>query len=131
MRFLTPLTEKSKSIIKSVVTMAKDIGMKTLAEGVETEEQLEFLKEIGCGHIQGYYYGKPEPIEDVFRHLDENGIKNEKIEWSRFYQAAGFNARATEIPLEIIEDDGQNFRTLFMNHAYRDQIFSSILSFER
>ena len=130
MRFLTPLTEKSKSIIKSVVTMAKDIGMKTLAEGVETEEQLEFLKEIGCGHIQGYYYGKPEPIEDVFRHLDENGIKNEKIEWSRFYQAAGFNARATEIPLEIIEDDGQNFRTLFMNQAYRDQIFSEELSIE-
>ena len=130
MRFLTPLTEKSKSIIKSVVTMAKDIGMKTLAEGVETEEQLEFLKEIGCGNIQGYYYGKPELIEDVFRHLDEKGIISEQIEWRKFYQTAGFNARATEIPLEIIEDDGKNFRTLFMNQAYRDQIFSENFTLE-
>lgn len=130
MRFLTPLTEKSKSIIKSVVTMAKDIGMKTLAEGVETEEQLDFLREIGCGLIQGYYYGKPEPIEDVFKHLDENGINDENIEWSRFYQVASFNARATEMPLELIEDDGKNFRTLFMNKAYKDQIFSEDFSLE-
>ena len=52
----------------------------------DEEERKKFLKEIGCGHIQGYYYGKPEPIEDVFRHLDENGIKNEKIEWSKVHQ---------------------------------------------
>lgn len=123
MRFLTPLTDKSKSVIKSVVTMAKDIEMKTLAEGVETKEQLDFLKDIGCGLIQGYYYGKPEPIEDVFNHLDEKGIDSEQAEWRDFYQAASFNARATDIPLEIVEDDGENFRTLFMNRAYKEQIF--------
>ena len=130
MRFLTPLTDKSKSIIKSVVTMAKDIGMKTLAEGVETMEQLEFLREIGCGLIQGYYYGKPESLEDVFTHLDQNGIDKERIDWSSFYQKASFNARATDMPLEIIEDDGLNFRTLFMNRAYRDQIFSEEFTLE-
>lgn len=130
MRFLTPFTDKSKSIIKSVVMMAKDVGMKTLAEGVETKEQLDFLHDIGCGLIQGYYYGKPEPIEEVFRHLSENGINDEKIEWSSFYQAASFNARSTEVPLELIEDDGKTFRTLFMNKAYRDQIFSGDFSLE-
>ncbi len=123
MRFLTPLTEKSKSIIKSVVTMAKDIGMKTLAEGVETREQLDFLREIGCGLIQGYYYGRPEPVDEVFRHLKESGIEGEKTQWSDYYQAASFYARATDMPLEIIEDDGKGFRTLFMNKAYRDQLF--------
>lgn len=130
MRFLTPLTDKSKSIIKSVVTMAKDVGMKTLAEGVETKEQFEFLQEIGCGLIQGYYYGRPEPIVDVFRHLEEKGIEKEPIEWSSFYQTASFSARASEIPLEIIEDDGHTFRTLFMNKAYRDQIFNEDYSLE-
>lgn len=123
MRFLTPLTEKSKGIIKSVVSMAKEIGMKTLAEGVETREQLEFLREIGCGLIQGYYYGKPEPIEDVFRHLEENGIDKEQLDWSEFYQNASYIARATEMPLEIVEYDGENFRTLFMNKAYKEQVF--------
>ena len=51
MRFLKPFTEKSKSIMRSTVTMAKEIGMKTLAEGVETKEQLDFLRDIGCGMI--------------------------------------------------------------------------------
>ncbi|MBR4719748.1 MAG: EAL domain-containing protein [Lachnospiraceae bacterium] len=123
MKFLTPLTSKSKSIIRSVVNMAKDIGIRTLAEGVESKEQLDFLKDIGCGMIQGYYYGRPEPVDDVFIHLEEKNIATEKMEWSSFYQAAGYYARATEIPLEIIEDDGNNFRTLFMNEAYRSQMF--------
>ncbi len=131
MRFLTPLTDKSKNIIKSVVTMAKDIGMKTLAEGVETPEQLEFLREIGCGRIQGYYYGKPEPVEDVFAHLEEKGIVTEPIDWSDYYQAASYVARATAVPLEIIEDDEQNFRTLFMNRAYKSQFFSEDFDLEQ
>ena len=130
MRFLTPLTDKSKSIIKSVVTMAKDIGMKTLAEGVETREQLDFLREIGCGLIQGYYYGRPEPVEDVFGHLEEKGIDVEPSEWREFYQAASFNARATDVPLELIEDDGTDFKTLFMNKSYKDQIFTEEYNLE-
>lgn len=130
MRFLEPLTDKSKSIIRSVVNMAKDIGMKTLAEGVETAEQLEFLKEIGCGMIQGYYYGKPEPVDKVFMHLKENGIDAERADWIEFYRMAGFHARSTEVPLMIYEDDGANFRTLFMNDGFRTQIFDEELTLE-
>ncbi len=124
MNFLSPFTEKSKSIMRSVVSMAKDIGMRTLAEGVETKEQLEFLKDIGCGRIQGYYYGKPEPIDDVFKHLSKKGIETEGIEWQEFYDIAGFHARLTDVPLEIIEDDGTEFKTLFMNQSYRAQVFT-------
>ncbi|MBE5906558.1 MAG: EAL domain-containing protein [Lachnospiraceae bacterium] len=122
MRFLTPFTEKARDIMRSTTTMAKDIGIKTLAEGVETKEQLEFLRTIGCGKIQGYYYGKPEPIEDVFEHLDEKGISAEKREWRHFYDTASFHAKHLETPLEIVEDDGKVFRTLFMNEAYLKQI---------
>lgn len=130
MKFLTPLTDKSKSIIRSVINMAKDIGMKTLAEGVETKEQLDFLKEIGCGMIQGYYYGRPEPVDDVFAHLEEKGIDTETHEWNEFYLAAGFNARSTDVPLLIYEDDGKDFKTLFINDSYRRQIFNEELSLE-
>ena len=122
MRFLSPFTEKSKSIMRSVVTMAKNIGMKTLAEGVETKEQLDFLKSIGCGFIQGYYYGKPEPVEAVFEHIFDKNIRIENRKWRGFYETAGFNVKYTDNPLEIIEDDGRNFKTLFMNDAYRRQI---------
>ncbi len=123
MRFLTPFTEKSRDIMRSAVTMAKDIGIRTLAEGVETLEQVNFLKEIGCGRLQGYFYGRPEPIEDMFAHLSEKNVLVERRRWRHFYDVAGFNVRVTDTPLEIVEDDGEHFRTLFMNRAYREQIF--------
>ena len=126
MKFLSSFTVKSKAVVKSVVTMAKDIGIFTLAEGVETAEEVEFLKEIGCGRLQGYYYGRPEPLEDVFRHMNEKGVKIEERRWHHFYDTAGFNVRATDTPLEIIEYDGKDFKTLFMNDAYKMQIFDDL-----
>lgn len=127
MRFLSSFTEKSRNIMCSTIGMAKNIGMRTLAEGVETKEQYEFLRSIGCGMIQGYYFGRPEPLEDVFRHLEEKGIAIEQPEWRSFYEVAGFHAILTDVPLEIVEDDGTEFHTLFMNSGFRRQIFEEEL----
>ena len=44
--------------------MAKRLDIKTVAEGIETEEQVEYLKSIGCDIIQGYYFSKPIPIDE-------------------------------------------------------------------
>ncbi len=125
MNFLTPFTERSKSVIRSAVTMAKEIGLKTVAEGVETKEQLSFLNEIGCGMIQGYYYGRPEPIDQVFAHLAEKNTPIESRKWRHFYEVAGFHARGTDLPLELVEDDGENFKTLFINKSYVRQMFGN------
>lgn len=64
--FLSEATDtgKGKKIIKSIVSMAKDIGLVTVAEGVETAEQADFLTEIGCDIAQGYFYAKPMQVED-------------------------------------------------------------------
>ena len=130
MRFLTPFTEKAKDIMRAAVTMAKNIGIATLAEGVETREHLDFLKEIGCGKIQGYYYGRPEEIDAMFEHLKDKNISLEKRKWRHFYEVASFNVRMTDSPLEILEFDGNTFITLFMNKAFREQIFSVNYSLE-
>ena len=130
MRFLTPFTEKSRDIMRSAITMAKDIGIRTLAEGVETAEQVEFLKSVGCGRLQGYFYGRPEPIEDMFLHMQEKGVLVETRKWRHFYDVASFQVRVTDTPLEVIEDDGTTFRTLFMNQAYKEQILFTDLSLE-
>lgn len=122
MKFLSTFTEKSKVIMRSTISMAKDIGIKTLAEGVETLEQLEFLKSIGCERIQGYYYGKPQPLLQMLKQMQEKGIETEERKWRHFYDVAGFHVRDVDIPLEIIEDDGKEFHTLFMNRAYKEQI---------
>ncbi len=63
--------EKSKKIIKSIIDLANSLGMKTLSEGVETEEAADFLESAGCGRLQGYYYGKPMPIEDLYKMVDD------------------------------------------------------------
>ncbi|MCR5357711.1 MAG: EAL domain-containing protein [Lachnospiraceae bacterium] len=57
-------TERGKIIVESSVRMAKMIGLDVIAEGVETKEQLEFLRSIDCDMAQGYYYSKPIPVEE-------------------------------------------------------------------
>lgn len=59
--------EKSKPVIDSVIKMSESVGMGTLAEGVETVEQMEFLKKIGCQRLQGYLFSKPIPYEELNR----------------------------------------------------------------
>lgn len=50
---------KAKIIIRSVINLAHDLSLKVVAEGVETESQYQFLKNLGCDFIQGYYFSKP------------------------------------------------------------------------
>ena len=59
-------SEKAKYIISSNLKMARLMGMKALAEGVETAEQLEYLQSIGFDKAQGYYFGKPMNLDDIF-----------------------------------------------------------------
>ena len=56
---------KSAVVIRSIVNLAKELGMHTLAEGVETEEQFAFLQEIGCEKVQGYLFSPPIPLTDA------------------------------------------------------------------
>lgn len=128
MGFLRTFTDRSRAIITSTVTMAKDIGILTLAEGVETREQVDFLMSVGCGKLQGYYYGKPMPIDAFFDHIEENGIVMEERGWRHYYEVASATARHSDEPLEIIEDDGKEFVTLFMNEPYKKQVFPRTLS---
>ncbi len=58
------LSDKNKKVISSVVTLAKSLNLETVSEGVETVEQVEFLRGLGCDMIQGYYYFKPMPSAD-------------------------------------------------------------------
>ncbi|TDJ60016.1 MAG: EAL domain-containing protein, partial [Nitrospina sp.] len=55
----------SAAITKTIVTLAQSLGMKTIAEGVETEAQKEFLKELQCDEAQGYLFSKPLPAKQA------------------------------------------------------------------
>ena len=61
--------EKTKILIHSIVNMVHELGFTVVAEGVETEEQAEFLRKIGCSTVQGYLYDRPLPLEEFEKRL--------------------------------------------------------------
>ncbi len=56
--------QRSLAVVNSVIRLSKDLDIKTVAEGVETAEDVKVLKEMGCDIIQGYYYAKPMPVDE-------------------------------------------------------------------
>ncbi len=60
---------QDRSIVKTIITLAESVGMSVLAEGVETEEQLDVLLKNGCQRFQGYLFGSPVPIDILIKTL--------------------------------------------------------------
>ena len=67
--FITSLEdqEKSRAIVRSVLSLGESLGMTITAEGVETVKQVEFLMREGCQQIQGYFFGRPMPARRIDR----------------------------------------------------------------
>ena len=63
--------ERAKVVMKATVKMIKDLGMKIVAEGVETEEQVEGIKELGIDYIQGFYYSVPLSQNDYIKFIEK------------------------------------------------------------
>ncbi len=62
------------AIIKHTIALARELSMKVVIEGVETAEQVEFLKKLGCDAIQGFYYSKPVPQADFEKMIAQNAL---------------------------------------------------------
>lgn len=70
-----PEDEDDGAITKAVIALAKNLHLSVIAEGVETIEQVKFLTENGCYHVQGYYYGKPMPVDEMEHYLQPQNNK--------------------------------------------------------
>lgn len=122
MRFLSARSEKAKIIIRSIVSMAKAIGIQTVAEEVENESQYLFLKEIGCEKIQGYYFGKPMTRRDFNQFSEENHVNRESLRCRNYFDSLSRINYQTDEPLCVLEDDGRTFRCLYSNDRFEDAL---------
>ncbi len=61
-----------KAIVGAIIKMADNLGMVTIAEGVETQAQLDYLQDQGCGQLQGYFFSRPLPPEPFREFIDEH-----------------------------------------------------------
>lgn len=139
MRFMQQFdqSERSRIILTELVKMAIGLGIDTIAEGVETKEQVDFLTEIGCTKLQGFYFCRPIPLEDIlarYRNGVQIGFENPAEE--DYYAAIGrinlydlavlahedeaslqhfFNT----LPMAIIESTGDDFMVSRCNQSYR------------
>ena len=138
MRFLSAFHLRSRQILTFVIHMAKDIEIHTLVEGVETEDQFRFLRDIGCEKVQGYLFGQPQPYKELIEHLRSIRIPIEYPKDRHYYDEMGLinvlsaapfmsvlernsleNARQlNSIPLAVVEVRDRLLRMLFYNTAF-------------
>ena len=130
--------DESKIILTELTKMAIGLGLETVCEGVEQEEQVEFLREIGCTKIQGYYYGKPisfDAMLSMFEKGMDMGFENPEemayyasIGRVNLYDMAVLSSEDDEslqryfntLPMSIIEVNGTRVRYNRCNKSYRD-----------
>jgi len=79
--FIQPVVEEASTrpLVASIIGIGKSLGMRVVAEGVETEEHARLVSEMGCDYLQGFYFGKPMSEDDLRNRLIETGGKF----WSR------------------------------------------------
>ena len=84
--FISPITEDggNTEIVEIIVLLARNLGMKVIAEGVETAAQVEQLKRLNCEGAQGYYFSKPLCFEDVQPFLNGETTNNQIVPEGKF-----------------------------------------------
>ena len=89
LRFLSATHNETKSnrILAAVLHMAKWLGIPSIVEGVETKEQINHLKNLGCTTVQGFYYSRPMPQNEFVDYLDEKSVTEEGYKENFIYES--------------------------------------------
>lgn len=122
MAFLRHFNERSRKIIKSIVVMAKTLGIHTLAEGAETREQVEFLRSIGCEKIQGFYYSCPRPWQDIEQWMKGKKIDMESAAEEAVLNRVGLVNVVTHEPVALYLGRGSHIKLLLQNEAHEGNL---------
>jgi diguanylate cyclase (GGDEF)-like protein len=139
MKFLAGFSHSrnSKIIIESVIGMTKQLGIRTIAEGVESEEEAEYLRQVGCDQIQGFLYSKPGPFDEVYN-LD---IPKENTGLRKYHEKIGTinllsqdplgkeddATKKIKFPMALVEEHKGHLDILTYNESFTEYV--SLLGF--
>ena len=142
MRFMREFdgSDRSRIILTELITMAMGLGINTIVEGVETEEQVMFLREIGAGKVQGYFFSPPVSQEDL-RERRETGFRIglENPGETEYYNSVSrinlqdpsmvtkaedlredYSSYFRTLPMAVLEADGHEAVFLRASRSYRE-----------
>ncbi|MDB5695090.1 MAG: diguanylate cyclase [Sphingomonas bacterium] len=141
---------RNAAIIKAIVTLAETLGMETTAEGVEVEDEIELVRQLGCSHIQGYIYGKPVRAEEVMRQLGDgtseaqpSGFRTSRMPRTTMLRSARMaiggaegdvrirNISATGAMIDGIDIDGKGDGMDILIELLEDQMFAARIRWAR
>lgn len=117
--FLRDYGEQSQRAIAAIVSMAHELGLHTLAEGVETEEQAEFLISIGCEKMQGYFFAKPMYLNAAVSYPEQRAIAAETPREERLFTGMKPVNMISDDALSLALLDGEAYRIVYANAAYK------------
>ena len=133
-------SKKSQIILTELMHMVVKLGIDTVAEGVETEDHIRFLREIGCDKIQGFFYSKPLPLDVILEwYRREFAIELENLQESDYYTTIGtidlnetsdFGGASTDglsryitrLPMGIVELQNEELTLIRCNKAFEDYL---------
>lgn len=136
--------DKSRILLTELIRMAISLGVDTICEGVETEEQVAFLQEVGCTMMQGFYFCRPIPMDAILdRYRTGTQIGFENPEESDYYAAIGkinlydlailsnddeqmFEHYFNTIPMAIVEATDESFVLVRCNATYRSLMMKQL-----
>ncbi len=115
MMFLRHFNRKAELILRSIIKMAKSLGIGTVCEGVESPEHAEFLKETGCERMQGWYYGRPQPGEALKGLKPDDKHSYETTEEQEYWDKIASIDLLSSLPEMIIEYSDHKWMPVMIN----------------
>lgn len=118
MRFIQQENEKnaSKSILSFIISLAKWMNLLVIAEGVETQEQIDYMRNMECNYVQGYYYAKPMPYEAFTKMLEEEELAEPLRIIEKDWNIGTISeSESSHDNVMLIVDDQEVNRSLFAN----------------
>ncbi len=131
------------TIVAAIIDMAKRLGIQTLCEGVETMEQADFLREVGCERLQGFLFAQPLPFEEFIEYFSDHADGYlEPVEENEYYREAGqinvlsdptlgSNPKGEDIlPIVEIEEEADGRLNLIYINDNGEELLASCLNMD-